>query len=92
MFMVTVNNMQAKHRKILTAIFATPANGNMEWAKIESLLVSLGCRVIEGSGSSVTFEKNNIRAYFHRPHPSKAALKYRIKAAREFLTKLGEQP
>lgn len=84
--------MQAKHRKTLAAIFTTPANGNMEWSKIEALLVSLGCRVIEGSGSSVTFEKNSIRAYFHRPHPSKASLKYRIKAAREFLTKLGEEP
>ena len=24
---------------------------------------------MEGSGSSVTFEKNERRAYFHRPHP-----------------------
>ena len=76
----------------MTAIFTTPTNGNIEWSKIEALLISLGCRVIEGSGSSVTFEKDSIRAYFHRPHPSKEALKYRIKAAREFLTKLGEKP
>ncbi len=90
--MVIIGSMQAKHRKTLAAIFTTPTNGNMGWSKIEALFVSLGCRVIEGSGSSVTFEKSGIRAYFHRPHPSKAALKYRIKAAREFLTKLGEKP
>jgi len=84
--------MKAKHRKILTSIFTDPVNGNMEWSKIESLLGAIGCRTIEGTGSSVTFEKNAIRAYFHRPHPAKAALRYRIKAAREFLIKLGETP
>ena len=31
----------------------------MEWSKIESLLVAIGCRTIEGAGS--TFEKNGIR-------------------------------
>ncbi len=84
--------MKAKHQKILTAIFTDPVNGNMEWSKIESLLVAIGCRTIEGSGSSVTFENNGVRAYFHRPHPAKAALRYRIKAAREFLIKLEETP
>ncbi len=84
--------MQTKHRKILAAIFADPVNGNMEWGKIESLLVALGCRMVEGAGSSVTFERDGIRAYFHRPHPERAALRYRIKDAREFLIKLGEKP
>jgi len=84
--------MKAKYKKILVAIFTDPVDGNMEWAKIEALLVALGCRVIEGAGSSVTFEKDGIRAYFHRPHPTKAALRYRIKDAREFLKKLGETP
>ena len=84
--------MKAKHRKILTAIFTDPVNGNMKWSKIESLLGAIGCRTVEGAGSSVTFEKDGIRAYFHRPHPAKAALRYRIKAAREFLIKLGETP
>ncbi len=85
-------HMKAKHRKILAAIFTDPVNGNMEWSKIESLLSAIGCRTIEGAGSSVTFEKNGIRAYFHRPHPARAALRYRINVAREFLVKLGETP
>lgn len=84
--------MKTKHRKILEGIFANPVNGNMKWSEIESLLVALGCRVIEGSGSSVTFERDGLRAYFHRPHPEKEALRYRIKNARDFLTKLGETP
>ncbi|MBU2515800.1 type II toxin-antitoxin system HicA family toxin [bacterium] len=56
---------------------------------IESLFVSLGCQVIEGSGSSVIFEKDGIRSYFHRPHPDKVALRYRVKDARVFLELLG---
>ena len=67
--------MKAKHRKILVAIFTDPVNGNMEWNKIESLLGAIGCRTIEGSGSSLTFEKNCIRASFHKPHPAKVALR-----------------
>ncbi|CCK80200.1 MULTISPECIES: type II toxin-antitoxin system HicA family toxin [Desulfobacula] len=84
--------MKTKHQKTLATIFTDPVNGNMEWNKIEALLIALGCRVIEGAGSSVTFEKKGIRAYFHRPHPEKEALRYRIKDAREFIKKIGETP
>lgn len=62
----------------------------MEWSKIEALFVALGCRMVEGKGSSVAVERNGVRAYFHRPHPKKEALKYRVKDDREFLTKIGE--
>lgn len=82
--------MKSKNKKTLTSIFSDPINGNIEWKRIEALFVSLGCQTIEGSGSSVTFEKDGIRAYFHRPHPDKAALRYRVKDARKFLELLGE--
>lgn len=81
--------MNSKQKKTLLAIFKSPINGNLEWQEIESLLKSLGCLVIEGSGSSVTFELNGKRAYFHRPHPQKEALKYRVKAVKEFLNSIG---
>lgn len=84
--------MNSKQQKTLAAIYNDPLNGNLEWARIESLLVSLGCQVIEGSGSSVTFEKNGKRAYFHRPYPQKEALKYRVKEVHKFLTVLGIKP
>lgn len=84
--------MNSKHRKTLEALFADPVNGNLEWARIEPLLEAVGCRLIEGSGSAVTFEKDGRRANFHRPHPHKEALKYRVKDVREFLTKLGITP
>jgi len=80
-----VNN---KHRKTLDKIFSNPVSGNLPWNDIEALLIAVGCNVVEGSGSSVTFEKNGRRAYFHRPHPQRDALIYRVKMAREFLTKL----
>jgi HicA toxin of bacterial toxin-antitoxin, len=84
--------MNSKQRKTLEAIFTDPLNGNIDWSLIETLLKSVGCRVIEGSGSSVTFEKDGKRAYFHRPHPARAALRYRVAAAREFLIQIGVKP
>lgn len=84
--------MNSKHLKTLAAIFANPLNGNLEWSRIEGLLVGLGCQVIEGSGSSVTFEKNGEKVFFHRPHPGKEALRYRVQQTREFLNLIGVKP
>ena len=84
--------MNKTHQKTLKAIFESPVNGNIEWSRIESLLVAVGCKVIEGSGSSVTFEKNGMKVFFHRPHTQKEALRYRIKDVREFLNRTGFAP
>ena len=81
--------VNSKHRKTLEALMADPVNGNIGWVRIEALLVALGCRVIEGPGSAVTFEHKGRKANFHRPHPGKEALRYRVKAVREFLEKIG---
>ena len=79
-----VNN---KHRKTLELLWMDPVDGNLEWARIEALLKALGCRVIEGAGSSVTFEWRGCKATLHRPHPGKESLRYRVRAIREFLIK-----
>ena len=84
--------VNSKHRKTLAALWAEPVNGNLAWARIEALLVTLGCRVIEGPSSSVTFEWQGRKASFHRPHPGKEALRYRVKAVREFLQHMGVTP
>lgn len=84
--------MNSAHRKTLAAIFAEPANGALEWSRIESLLLAIGCRRVEGSGSSVTLEKDGAKVFFHRPHPGKEALRYRVKDAREFLQRIGVTP
>jgi len=84
--------VNSKHRKSLAAIFSNPINGNIEWRKIEALFLALGAEIEEGSGSRVSFFLNETDADFHRPHPGKEALRYRIKAAREFLEKAGITP
>jgi hypothetical protein len=84
--------MNRKQRATLSAIFAKPTSGTMIWAEVESLFLALGCRVIEGEGSRVRFEKDGVVASFHRPHPAKEAKHYQVRDAREFLTKIGTTP
>jgi len=81
--------VNSKHTKTLRAIYFDPVNGNIEWRKIESLLLALGAVRTEESGSSVSFVLNDVRADFHRPHPNKEALRYRVKDTRMFLTQAG---
>lgn len=81
--------MNTKHRKTLKTIFSNPINGNLEWQKIEALLIALGTNVVEGKGSGVGFFLNRERLDIHRPHPGKEALGYRVKAVRKFLIKAG---
>ena len=84
--------MNGAHRKTLDAVFGDPVNGALEWRRIEALLIAAGCRVIEGSGSSVTFESGGLKVRFHRPHPAKEALRYRVRDARMFLIGIGVTP
>ena len=84
--------MNGTHRKTLAAVFVDPVNGALEWRRIEALLVAAGCKAIEGSGSSVTFERGGLKVHFHRPHPAKEALRYRERDARLFLTAIGVTP
>ena len=85
--------MNSTHRKTLTRIFAEPVNGNIEWARIEAMLKAAGCRLVEGAGSSVTFEFNGRKMTLHRPHPGKEALRYRVLAVREFIVeRMGIKP
>ncbi|MBF6593464.1 MAG: type II toxin-antitoxin system HicA family toxin [Thermaceae bacterium] len=84
--------MNAAHRKTLEAIFTLPVPRNLEWRRIETLLVNIGCEVIEGSGARVAFKYKGIRADFHRPHPQKEAKPYQVKDAGEFLESIGVKP
>jgi len=84
--------MNSKQRKTLELIFAEPLNGNIEWRKVEALLLALGAVRTERSGSAVSFVLNDVRVDFHRPHPNKEALRYRIKDARRFLEQAGITP
>jgi hypothetical protein len=84
--------MNSRQRKTLELVFTEPVLGTIEWDSIESLLISIGCRLIEGSGSRVRFEKDGMVTTFHRPHPAKEAKRYQVKDAREFLIQIGVRP
>jgi len=85
-------SMNRTHRKTLAAVFADPISGNIEWRKIETLFKATGCEIIEGSGSRIAVSHEGRKATFHRPHPGKDALRYQIRAAREFLESIGVTP
>ena len=84
-----MNNQQ---RKTLSQVFAHPVNGNLEWRKIEALLMAAGCERTEGTGSSVSFAHSGLTVRFHRPHPQREALRYRVLDARKFLELIGVTP
>jgi len=84
--------MNSKQRKTLEAIFAKPPLANLEWIRIESLLIAVGRKVIGGNGSRVRFVLGAAVATFHRPHPAKEAKKYQVDDARFFLTTIGVTP
>lgn len=84
--------VNSKQQKTLRAVFATPVSGTLDWADIESLLLAVGCQLIEGRASRVRFVKGTEIASFHRPHPEKEAKRYQIRLARAFLERLGVTP
>ena len=73
--------MNKRHQNTLSNIFSTPAPTTLEWRRIEALFTALGAKSIEGRGSRVRFELNNVVATFHRPHPQKEAKPYQVRDA-----------
>nr|WP_237720938.1 type II toxin-antitoxin system HicA family toxin [Pseudomonas fuscovaginae] len=47
---------------------------------------------MEGKGSRVRFELNDVVVTFHRPHPDKEAKPYQVRDARAFLEQVGVTP
>ncbi|MFC6791136.1 type II toxin-antitoxin system HicA family toxin [Methylobacterium komagatae] len=74
------------------AVFTDPVSPQIEWQAVEALLIAVGCRLIEGAGSRVRFERDGVVASFHRPHPAKEAKRYQVRDARDFLRKIGVTP
>lgn len=71
----TVTLPSGRQRRKLEVVFHDPVSGIIEWAAVESLLIATGCRVTEGGGSRVRFEKDVER--------------YQVRAARDFLWCIG---
>ena len=70
-------------------VFKNPIQANILWTDIEGLLVALGGKLSEGSGSRVRVKLNNVRAVFHRPHPEKTTDKGAVNSVRRFLENAG---
>jgi hypothetical protein len=84
--------MNSRQQKTLEALFLDPPSGTIAWASIEALLRAVGCETVEGRGSRVRFVKDGMVETFHRPHPAREAKKYQVRAARDYLTRLGVEP
>lgn len=84
-----MNNHQ---RALLELVFKKPVPKTLDWIRLESLLVSLGARTVEGRGPRVRFELHGAVATFHRPHPDRHAKAYQVKDARQFLEQAGVTP
>lgn len=85
-------SMNSKHRHTLAASFTDPVPAAVEWRAIETLLLAVGCEVVEGSGARVRFAKDEKIESFHRPHPAKEAKRYQVRAVRAYLERLGVTP
>jgi len=77
--------LSSKNRQILNDIFENPVRSNIEWRRIEFLLIALGGEISEGRGSRVRISLNGVKAVFHRPHPQKETAKGALKSVRRFL-------
>lgn len=54
--------------------------------------MALGADVSEGAGSRVRVVLGDVRAVFHRPHPSPETKKGAVRAVRDFLVAAGAKP
>lgn len=84
--------MNNRHRKTLEVVFTDPVSGSVNWADVEALLIAAGAVLVEGRGSRVRFVCGDEVESFHRPHPAKEAKRYQVRAARDFLERIGVIP
>ena len=81
--------MKASHHKTLLAIFERPVQGNIKWARIESLLVALGAQTREGRGARVRFYLNDRVFIADRPHKRTTAGVGLVERVRDYLEAAG---
>ena len=81
--------MNSKQRKTLEALFSEPTRRNIGWSDVVSLIKGLNGDVIQGNGSRVRFDLNDVALNIHSPHPGNELKRYQVQAVREFLLKAG---
>jgi hypothetical protein len=78
-----------KMKDILTAIVNEPKSVSMPWQDIETLLLALGAKRVEGRKGRVAFLLNNKRADFKRPPANRDTPHHHVRYVREFLLAAG---
>jgi HicA toxin of bacterial toxin-antitoxin, len=81
--------MNKKQRNTYSALFAEPIRRNILWNDVVSLILALDGQVLQGDGSGVRFDLNDVSLNIHSPHPQKELKRYQVKAVREFLINAG---
>jgi hypothetical protein len=81
--------MNKKQRNTYSALFAEPIRRNILWNDVVSLILALDGQVLQGDGSRVRFDLNDVSLNIHSPHPQKELKRYQVKAVREFLINAG---
>jgi hypothetical protein len=81
--------MRKKHTRTLNAIFSDPAQSDILWRDIETMLGALGAEISERRGSRICISLNGVDAVFHRPHPRKETDKGAVSSVRRFLKEAG---
>jgi HicA toxin of bacterial toxin-antitoxin, len=81
--------MNKKQRNTYSALFAEPIRRNILWNEVVSLILALDGQVLQGDGSRVRFDLNEVSLNIHSPHPQKELKRYQVKAIREFLVNAG---
>lgn len=66
-------------------------NASLTWDELQGLLIQLGYKKLEGSGSRVKFDNGNPHdmIFMHKPHPQKEVKKYMLKQVTQLLKDRG---
>jgi len=77
--------VNTQHKKTLQKLFAVPESSDITWESVETLLRAVGAKISQGSGSRIRVSLKDLRAVFHRSHPTPKLHKGMVRAVRKFL-------
>ncbi|NLF41699.1 MAG: type II toxin-antitoxin system HicA family toxin [Bacteroidales bacterium] len=82
----------SQKEKLLSKLFTKPKD--FKWDELRNLLVGLGYRELEGSGSRVKFQNDELGSMInlHKPHPGNIVKSYVIERVIEVLKEKGIRP
>ena len=85
----TIANVSKKHNLTFNTITSKPDRHDIEWDDFLALLVFLGAKIRNQSGSAIGVRLNGIYAVFHKPHPGHEIYSSDLKRIRRFFEEAG---